>query len=176
MLERFNGWHLSEHLPEVPQLATVDVSFISLKLVLPVLYAAGVPAVLALVKPQFEAGRAEADRGRGVIRDPGLHRAVLLEAIRAACESGYCCAGLTIRAGRGPRAIWSFFFTAGLAAGPATPPAPARKIWKPLSMRLWRGHTGAKPGIPGINKAAPRTCDGLRPATAFPRRECCAAS
>jgi 23S rRNA (cytidine1920-2'-O)/16S rRNA (cytidine1409-2'-O)-methyltransferase len=110
VLERFNVRHLKrEHLPEAPQLATVDVSFISLKLVLPVLRAAGVPAVLALVKPQFEAGRAEAGRGRGVIRDPGLHRAVLLEAIRSACESGYCCAGLTDSHWPGPRGNLEFF-------------------------------------------------------------------
>lgn len=127
VLERFNVRHLKrEHLPEVPQLATVDVSFISLKLVLPVLHAAGVPAVLALVKPQFEAGRAEADRGRGVIRDPGLHRAVLLEAICAACESGYCCAGLTDSRWPGPQGNLEFFLygRAGGRAGDAACACP----------------------------------------------------
>ena len=54
---------------ESPQLAVVDVSFISLKLVLPVLKSLDIESVLTLVKPQFEAGRAEASRGKGVIRD-----------------------------------------------------------------------------------------------------------
>jgi 23S rRNA (cytidine1920-2'-O)/16S rRNA (cytidine1409-2'-O)-methyltransferase len=56
-----------------------DCSFISLKLVLPpaapLLRPGGI--LVALIKPQFEAGREEADKGRGVIRDPGVHAAVL---------------------------------------------------------------------------------------------------
>jgi 23S rRNA (cytidine1920-2'-O)/16S rRNA (cytidine1409-2'-O)-methyltransferase len=68
-----------EALPEPVQLATLDLSFISLALVLPAvrrLLAAG-GRVVALVKPQFEAGRAAVPRG-GVVRDPAVHRAVLL--------------------------------------------------------------------------------------------------
>lgn len=57
----------------------MDLSFISLKTVLPAIWpllrAGGV--LVALVKPQFEAGKAEVDRGRGVIRDPAVHAAVL---------------------------------------------------------------------------------------------------
>jgi len=67
---------------------TADLSFISLAAVLPNLLALAAPGadVVALVKPQFEAGRAEASRGRGVIRDPAVWRRVLGEvaaAIRA---------------------------------------------------------------------------------------------
>lgn len=60
-------------------LATADCSFISLRLILPTTAALVRPGglVLALVKPQFEAGRQEASRGRGVIRDPEVHRRVL---------------------------------------------------------------------------------------------------
>lgn len=57
-----------------PSFLTIDVSFISLRLVLPVVLAlAGVPATLvALVKPQFEAGRSRV--GKGVVRDPAIHQ------------------------------------------------------------------------------------------------------
>ena len=65
-------------LPERPSLATVDVSFISLTHVLPNIVALLAPGadIVALVKPQFEAGRGEVDR-RGVVRDPQVHAAVL---------------------------------------------------------------------------------------------------
>jgi 23S rRNA (cytidine1920-2'-O)/16S rRNA (cytidine1409-2'-O)-methyltransferase len=110
VMERFNIRNLKpEHLPEAPHLAVSDVSFISLKLVIPVLRAAGVPALLALIKPQFEAGRAQADKGRGVIRDPGAHRAVLLDLIEFACRAGYCCSGLTFSRRPGPRGNLEFF-------------------------------------------------------------------
>jgi len=62
-------------------LVVIDCSFISLRLLLPaagnVLRARG--TILALIKPQFEAGRREVDRGQGVIRDPDIHRRVIGE-------------------------------------------------------------------------------------------------
>ena len=68
--------------PFVPaDLAVIDCSFISLRKILP----AAVPLlkadgkIVALIKPQFEAGKAEADRGRGVIRDAAVHERVLEE-------------------------------------------------------------------------------------------------
>lgn len=59
-------------LPEAADLAVIDVSFISLRSVLPAVAALLPPEspVVALFKPQFEVGRAEASRGKGVIRDP----------------------------------------------------------------------------------------------------------
>ncbi len=70
-----------EALPEAVNCAVIDVSFISLRLVLPAVAALLAPDawVVALVKPQFEAGRAEASRGRGIISDPAAHRRVLRE-------------------------------------------------------------------------------------------------
>jgi 23S rRNA (cytidine1920-2'-O)/16S rRNA (cytidine1409-2'-O)-methyltransferase len=64
-------------------LVVMDLSFISLKAVLPAVWPLVRPggALVALVKPQFEAGKAEADRGRGVIRDPAV-RAATLESVR----------------------------------------------------------------------------------------------
>lgn len=80
VMERTNIRHL-EALPERVDCAVIDVSFISLRLVLPRVATFLKPEgwVVALVKPQFEAGRAEADRGGGVIREPAVHRRVLRE-------------------------------------------------------------------------------------------------
>jgi 23S rRNA (cytidine1920-2'-O)/16S rRNA (cytidine1409-2'-O)-methyltransferase len=68
-------------MPEPIQCATIDVSFISLRLVLPALVPHLAPGawVVALVKPQFEAGKAEVDRGAGIISDPTVHNRVLRE-------------------------------------------------------------------------------------------------
>jgi 23S rRNA (cytidine1920-2'-O)/16S rRNA (cytidine1409-2'-O)-methyltransferase len=62
-------------------LAVIDCSFISLRKILPAAVAIVKPGgkIVALVKPQFEAGKAEADRGAGVISDPAIHERVLRE-------------------------------------------------------------------------------------------------
>jgi 23S rRNA (cytidine1920-2'-O)/16S rRNA (cytidine1409-2'-O)-methyltransferase len=77
-------------LPEAMDLATLDLSFISLRLVLPavrqLLMTEG--RVIALVKPQFEAGRNAVPRG-GVVRDPGTHRDVLLQFGADASAAGF---------------------------------------------------------------------------------------
>ena len=68
--------------PFVPaDLAVIDCSFISLRKILPPAVALLRPSakIVALIKPQFEAGKAEADRGAGVIRDPAIHQRVLSE-------------------------------------------------------------------------------------------------
>ena len=82
VMERTNIRHL-QSLPELMQCAVIDVSFISLRLVLPALVPLLSPApqtwIIALVKPQFEAGKAEADRGGGIINDPQVHRRILRE-------------------------------------------------------------------------------------------------
>jgi 23S rRNA (cytidine1920-2'-O)/16S rRNA (cytidine1409-2'-O)-methyltransferase len=79
VMERTNIRHLTS-LPELIQCAVIDVSFISLRLVLPALVPLLVPApatwIVTLVKPQFEAGKAEVDRGRGIITDPEVHSRV----------------------------------------------------------------------------------------------------
>ncbi|MBE3560507.1 MAG: TlyA family RNA methyltransferase [Ktedonobacteraceae bacterium] len=82
VMERTNIRHLTA-LPEPAQCATIDVSFISLRLVLPALVPLLVRSpqtwIVCLVKPQFEAGKQEADRGAGVISDPQVHQRVLSE-------------------------------------------------------------------------------------------------
>lgn len=80
VMESTNIRHVTG-LPEAIQCAVIDVSFISLRLVLPPLAPLLHPEawVVALVKPQFEAGKAEVDRGEGIIRDPAVHARVLAE-------------------------------------------------------------------------------------------------
>jgi len=80
VMEHTNIRHVTE-LPELIECATIDVSFISLRLVLPAVVPLLAPSawVVALVKPQFEAGKADADRGAGVISDPAVHARVLQE-------------------------------------------------------------------------------------------------
>jgi len=82
-------------LPEAVQLATLDLSFISLRLVLPVVrrLVGQAGQVVALVKPQFEAGKDAVPRG-GVIREPGTHAAVLERFAADAAEAGFCVRGL----------------------------------------------------------------------------------
>ena len=68
--------------PFVPaDLVVIDCSFISLQKILPPAVALVRPfaKIVALIKPQFEAGKTEADRGAGVIRDPVIHQRVLRE-------------------------------------------------------------------------------------------------
>ncbi|MBE3583742.1 MAG: TlyA family RNA methyltransferase [Limnochordaceae bacterium] len=88
---------------ERPELAVVDVSFISLELVLPVLFAflpPGAP-VVALIKPQFEAGPSKVGK-HGVVRDPQVHLEVLTRLGRKAQEDGYQLRGLIPSPIRGP--------------------------------------------------------------------------
>src|SRR2546425_3441369 len=87
VIERTNARALTPAmLPEAPDLAVVDVSFISLATVLPVVASVVRPGatILALVKPQFEVGRGRVGKG-GVVRDPAL-RAEAGAGVRAAAE------------------------------------------------------------------------------------------
>lgn len=94
VMDRTNARYL-ENLAERVHLATIDVSFISLKLILP-----GVRgwlreggAIVALVKPQFEAGRRQVGKG-GVVRDPAVHQQVLENLARWASSEGLGLLGL----------------------------------------------------------------------------------
>ncbi|MBC7227005.1 MAG: TlyA family RNA methyltransferase [Thermoflexales bacterium] len=102
VMERTNARYL-ERLPEPLHLVTIDVSFISLRLILPRAVEWLLPQgyVLALIKPQFEAGRREVGKG-GVVRDPAVHRRVLVEVIRAAADQGLTLRGLMVSPLLGP--------------------------------------------------------------------------
>jgi len=102
VLERTNIRYL-EGLPEPVDLATVDVSFISLELVLPVVVRLLKPEgeIIALIKPQFEAGREHVGKG-GVVRDPEVHRSVLEGITAWALEHGLAVRGLMRSPLKGP--------------------------------------------------------------------------
>jgi len=91
VLEGLNARYLAPtDLPVPVDLVVIDVSFISLRLILPPLPAMMAPGaeVLALVKPQFEVGRREVGRG-GVVREPRLHLQALESVARAASAAGF---------------------------------------------------------------------------------------
>jgi 23S rRNA (cytidine1920-2'-O)/16S rRNA (cytidine1409-2'-O)-methyltransferase len=102
VMERTNARYL-DRLPEAVGLVTVDVSFISLGLILPVAVrwlGLGGQAV-ALIKPQFEAGRREVGKG-GVVRDPAVHQRVLEQVLGTAAELDLGLRGLMPSPLRGP--------------------------------------------------------------------------
>jgi 23S rRNA (cytidine1920-2'-O)/16S rRNA (cytidine1409-2'-O)-methyltransferase len=89
VVERFNARRLTpSDLPGLVDFVCIDVSFISLRLILPVIPPLLAPGadVVALVKPQFEAGRDEV--GKGVIHDPAIHARVVEEISEAAAAIG----------------------------------------------------------------------------------------
>ena len=102
VMERTNARHL-ESLPDRITLATVDASFISLRLLLPAVgrVAASVADVVALVKPQFEAGRGQVGKG-GVVRDGRVHREVLSSLAEWLKTADFTLVGLTASPIRGP--------------------------------------------------------------------------
>ncbi len=93
-IERTNARYV-ERLAEPISLVVIDASFISLKLLLPAIRGWLTPEadVIPLIKPQFEAGRAEVGKG-GVVKDPEVHRRVLFEILAAAAEQGFAVRGL----------------------------------------------------------------------------------
>lgn len=91
-------------------LVTIDVSFISLRLILPACAAVLAPGarVLALIKPQFEAGRSQVGKG-GVVRRREVHAEVLTGILAYCAEAGWQVEGLTPSPLRGPRGNLEFF-------------------------------------------------------------------
>ena len=105
VMERTNVRYVTpEQLGEPLDLSVVDVSFISLRIVLPVIKtflkeASG--QVLCLIKPQFEAGKEKVGK-KGVVRDPGVHKEVLDDFVALTKEIGFKILGLTFSPVKGP--------------------------------------------------------------------------
>jgi 23S rRNA (cytidine1920-2'-O)/16S rRNA (cytidine1409-2'-O)-methyltransferase len=98
-------------LPEPVDLVTIDASFISLKILLPVAakwFGSGGGNVIALIKPQFEAGKALVARGKGVVRNPEVHRQVLEDVLASAQQEGYSVQGLIRSPLLGPKGNTEF--------------------------------------------------------------------
>jgi 23S rRNA (cytidine1920-2'-O)/16S rRNA (cytidine1409-2'-O)-methyltransferase len=105
VIERANARELApENLPWMPELATVDVSFISLAKVLPAVARTLSPdgEILALVKPQFELGRGRVGKG-GVVRDPSDRREALIGVARAGERIGLVVRGFASSELPGPK-------------------------------------------------------------------------
>ena len=106
VMERTNARSLTaDSIGGAVDLAVVDASFIGLAKLLPALArctrAGG--ELLALVKPQFEAGRKEATRGKGVIRDPSVRRVAVARAVEGIRETGFAIVGETDSVLSGPK-------------------------------------------------------------------------
>ena len=103
-LERTNARYLTtEQIPQPLDFASIDVSFISLKLIFPALYALLKEGghVACLIKPQFEAGREKVGK-KGVVRDPDVHLEVLEHFLDHAKENHLTVLGITYSPIRGP--------------------------------------------------------------------------
>jgi len=117
VMEETNARYV-KRLQEPISLITVDVSFISLKVILPVIrnwYSdcsitdgekiknQESQEALILIKPQFEAGKKVVAKGKGVVRDPEVHRKVILEVLKCSLENGFYLQGLISSPVLGPK-------------------------------------------------------------------------
>ena len=104
VMERTNARHL-DSLPEPVDLVVMDASFISSTVLVPnaVGWLGETGGLIVLIKPQFEAGRKEAARGQGVIRDPKVHAGILREILPAIERSGVAFKGLIRSPVTGPK-------------------------------------------------------------------------
>lgn len=142
VMEGTNARHIQE-LPEAIDLIVVDASFISLKILIPALKTwfgrkqtapgakesqlegADPNILITLIKPQFEAGRIEAARGDGVIRDAAIHRRVILETLDFARTQGFAVQGVIRSPLLGPKGNTEFL---GWFVYPANPNWPDAEI------------------------------------------------
>jgi 23S rRNA (cytidine1920-2'-O)/16S rRNA (cytidine1409-2'-O)-methyltransferase len=111
VLEKLNARFLSgEHIPELVDVCVIDVSFISLTLILPnafdLMTSAGV--ILALIKPQFELQRPDVGRG-GIVRDPDLQRKAQDKIVAFVTHLGYVVSGIVPSAIKGADGNQEFF-------------------------------------------------------------------
>ena len=130
VLERFNARRLAPGtLSFAPDLAVVDVSFISLTTILPAVAPVLAPAgrVLALVKPQFEAGRRQVGKG-GVVRAAEVRREALVRVAEAAQEAGLGFEGFASSGLPGPKGNRETFVALRRGAPRADPRAAANEV------------------------------------------------
>jgi 23S rRNA (cytidine1920-2'-O)/16S rRNA (cytidine1409-2'-O)-methyltransferase len=121
VLERTNARTLTA-LPFAPELVTCDVSFISVRSALPPALGLAAPGwqALVLVKPQFEAGRAEVRKG--VVRDPAVHGRVVREVAEAAVGWGATVTGVVDSGLPGPKGNHEFVLRLVQSEPPVLPP------------------------------------------------------
>ena len=128
VMERTNVRYVTpEQLGEPLDLSVVDVSFISLKIVLPVIKSFLKPdqgQVLCLIKPQFEAGKEKVGK-KGVVRDPSVHQEVLDDFVELTRQIGFKILGLTFSPVKGPEGNIEFLAHLTLADQPGIEPDTA---------------------------------------------------
>ena len=118
-MERTNARYLTaEQIPEALDFVSVDVSFISLGLILPALrpLLAERADLVCLIKPQFEAGKGKVGK-KGVVRDPKVHLEVLEQFLRHAAESALTVKGITYSPIKGPEGNIEYLGWLTTAAG-----------------------------------------------------------
>jgi 23S rRNA (cytidine1920-2'-O)/16S rRNA (cytidine1409-2'-O)-methyltransferase len=103
IMEQTNARYV-KRLPEDPDVVVVDVSFISLRIILPVVYGwlSEQGNIITLIKPQFEAGRKQIGKG-GVVRDPQVHRHVSASVLKLGSDLGLNTSGLIRSPIQGPK-------------------------------------------------------------------------
>ena len=102
VMERTNARYLDESsFSEHVSLCSVDVSFISLKLIFPAIAACGIDEAVTLIKPQFEAGKDKVGK-KGVVREPSVHEQVIRDVLNYAKDNGYHPKGMTFSPIKGP--------------------------------------------------------------------------
>ena len=130
VMERTNVRYVTpEQLGEPLDLSVIDVSFISLKIVLPVIKTFLKPTgqVLCLIKPQFEAGKEKVGK-KGVVRDPATHKEVLDNFVALAKELNFNILGLTFSPVKGPEGNIEFLGHLTLDDKPGTTPDTAALV------------------------------------------------
>ncbi len=145
-LERTNFRYVTqEQIPEEIDFASVDVSFISLRLILPVLFrllkAKG--EAVCLIKPQFEAGRERVGK-KGVVRDPAVHKDVIRTVCALAEETGFIVGGLSFSPVKGPEGNIEYlvFLQKGVSA-PTAFPMPVEEVVSQAHIALEKGKEGS---------------------------------
>ena len=125
VMERTNVRYVTpEQLGEPLDLSVIDVSFISLRIVLPVIKTflkPGQGQVLCLIKPQFEAGKEKVGK-KGVVREPAVHQEVLDDFVALTKEIGFTILGLTFSPVKGPEGNIEFLAHLTLADIPGIEP------------------------------------------------------
>ena len=130
VMERTNVRYVTpEMLGEPLDLSVIDVSFISLRIVLPVIKTFLKPTgqVLCLIKPQFEAGKEKVGK-KGVVRDPAIHKEVLDDFVSLTEEIGFAIRGLTFSPVKGPEGNIEFLAHLSLDELPGIQPDTASVV------------------------------------------------
>ena len=131
VMERTNVRYVTpEQLGEPLDLSVIDVSFISLRIVLPVIKTFLKPVsgqVLCLIKPQFEAGKEKVGK-KGVVRDPAVHQEVLDDFVALTKEVGFTILGLTFSPVKGPEGNIEFLAHLTLSDRPGIEPDTSKVV------------------------------------------------